>query len=395
MTSGKATRGGNMLFWGLLIVGIILAAVGGYGVLMRQTLGVVDWIWGLYVVAYVFFGLSAAGSELVAAVNKVFKVDERLSKYSRYIVYGALATLLPSFAAILTDLGALEHFTWIFLGFNPTSRIAWMGVFYTLLALGLLAELVLEMWGRSHGTGFLSFVIALGLLAIFTYTNLGAIFGASYGIPAWTGVMSAFWFPVAGLAVGISVQALILAISDKIVHGRVRPELVELVTTRHIRWATYAMLINGYLLLWYTAQAYYNPPVNFMLKEMTSGVLSPLFWTGLVLGFVIPLALGLYAAFRRSFALSMVTFVLYALGIALSITVFVAGGQLARIWMDAVLTSKFAEAPKLVDEFLSSMASEWQILAFNFGFWFILLALGVKLLALEEGEKPRRLFIFR
>jgi len=84
--------------------------------------------------------------------------------------------------------------------------------------------------------------------------------------------------------------------------------------------------------------------------------------------------------------------VLYALGIAFSIVVFVAGGQLTR--MQTLLASKFAEAPKPVDEFLSSMTSEWQILAFNFGLWFILLALGVKLLALEEGEKPKRLLIF-
>ena len=388
---------GQVVFWVLLVAGIVLMAYGGYYIYLRQTLGIVGWAWGLMVVTYVFFALASTGSSIVNTIHTVYGYDGAFGKYIRYTVYVSLATVLPAFPIIISDLGAPENFAWMFLGFNPTSRMAWMGVLYVLFALILLVELIAEIHKKGgRGIGMLTLGLAVVIISVVTHSNLGQIFGSAYGIPGWFGPFMAVLFIASALMIGFALQTIALMLADVINFGQVRPELRELVSRVHIKGMLTMIGVYVFMAFWYHMAAFYSPPMALASQEVLWGRFAGEFWgIEVFLGLVLPLIILPIALKRRSVGLAALAAFLLIVGQFFGKVSLTASGQIGRILFDASLTQKAYYAEHLIADFKSEFFGEAPALAFAVGLWLVLFALGVKLLALEEGEKPKRLLIFR
>ncbi len=137
----------------LLVIWIVLALIGGWGLVMRLVTGhqlaaYGNYIpWGLWVAAYIYFIGLSAGSFVLASVVYVGRV-KLLEPVGPLALFSAIVTLIMALLSIAMDLGHMNRSTEVMLHANFASMMAWMIFLYSAYMSVIIIENVLAMVPR-------------------------------------------------------------------------------------------------------------------------------------------------------------------------------------------------------------------------------------------------------
>lgn len=378
------------------VIGLVLTLLYVYAVYRYQTLSEASPLhalvpWGLMVTGYTVFAFSSGGVFDSMAIRLVFYGDRAEARAARRLMWLALALLIPGVATVFADLLHVEHSLWIYLGFNPSSRMAWNGVLYVLYAVFLLAALLYAVRRGEEalltGTGKALLVCGLVSSLALEY-NLAMVYGVNAAVPGWfaapmgiLGVALAFLLGAAWTVIGLGVEG---------------EEEARRAAAREMALAAAA---TGFLALWVLLQTWSWGLAKPAEELLVTGSLAPVFWAAVVLGVAVPLLAG-YPVSRRGRAAGAVVAAATVIGGLLLFHSIVAAGQVARLEaLEPYNTLSIhalgaGYASDAVHELLASPAELLAVIG-EFGLWMLLYAAGLALLALRPGEKPRRLLVFR
>jgi Ni/Fe-hydrogenase subunit HybB-like protein len=377
----------GLLLATLLIALVIGFAIALYGYMVKEV-HVIPW--GLIVVGYTFFALVATGSSIVNSLYTIFHYrgpDGVLEKVIKYGVWFSLASIVPAWTLILLDLAKpLLGAPLIMFSFAIHSRIYWMAVLYTLFGIFLALELIYmirsEVSERLRSLKILELTLAslVLLVTVLVHSNLGQVYGTMVSIPGWFGAHLAPLFIASAVLIGASGQAIYITLY------KWRDVIVRSAATTLYSWIyILVMLLYVFLLGWVIITAWYGP-AWISWSEIVKGAYALEFWlVEILLGVIAVLALSAYAVTKRSYtAMLVASILLFITGFASKYSLIVHHQLIAL--SPAGTPMRLSYTPGF-DEILMMVGA---IIAY-----IALLLLGTLLLPLEQGEKPRRLWIFR
>ena len=206
--------------------------------------------WGIWVSGYIFFLGLSAGSFLISTLIYVFGVKQ-LEEAGPAALVQALGCLLLGGVLIVLDAGHPERIYMVLLYFNPTSVMAWMGLFYNVYIAIVVAEIYLVMrpgFVRSVQSGkrptwlyrLLSlgstrqdqeslvrdrkWLMILGILgipaAVIVHGGVGTIFAVAKARPNWLGGLFPLLFIVSALTSGGALLTFLTAAFGKMPRER-------------------------------------------------------------------------------------------------------------------------------------------------------------------------------
>ena len=344
--------------------------------------------WGVMVVGYVFFALLSGGIFDAAVARAVLLGDESAWRSLRRTTFSAIAVLVPGILLVFADLLHPWKAYWLYLGFNWESRIAWNAILYLLYAAGTLATLVyLVRLGetRAKASGrFRGLALATVAVSLMLEANLGMAYGVNVAVPGWYGPEAAILFVLAAFTLGAGWTALV----SRLVYGAPR------------RGHPREMVITGALLaaavFWYMIGLYSWPFAQDIVSMMTTGAVGAFFWASTLL-VLAGIALAGLAGKGR---LQPLAGLLLVAGVALFLLVpFNYAPQAFRSEANPYYEALAHHTGWAIGELESPIEylATSETLAFigAFGLWLLIQYAGNSLLALEPGERPRRLLILK
>ena len=284
--------------------------------------------WGIWVSGYIFFLGLSAGSFLISTLIYVFGVKQ-LEEAGPAALVQALGCLLLGGALIVLDAGHPERIYMVLLYFNPTSVMAYMGLFYNVYIAIVVAEIYLVMrpalvrnvmsgkrptWLYrllSLGSTRLNHVslardrkwlMILGILgipaAVIVHGGVGTIFAVAKARPNWLGGLFPLLFIVSALTSGGALLTFLTAAFGKMPRER-KLKLVSFLAQLTIGFLLLDALIMfaDILTTAYTAIPSGSSTDNLIL----SGPYKWIFWiVEVAMGLVIPVFLVANPATRKS-----------------------------------------------------------------------------------------------
>ena len=206
--------------------------------------------WGIWVSGYIFFLGLSAGSFLISTLIYVFGVKQ-LEEAGPAALVQALGCLLLGGALIVLDAGHPERIYMVLLYFNPTSVMAWMGLFYNVYIAIVVVEIYLVMrpgFVKNVRSGkrptwlyrLLSlgstrqdqkslvrdrkWLMILGILgipaAVIVHGGVGTIFAVAKARPNWLGGLFPLLFIVSALTSGGALLTFLTAAFGKMPRER-------------------------------------------------------------------------------------------------------------------------------------------------------------------------------
>jgi|GEM_PF-913528 len=387
--------------------------------------------WGLLVIGYIFFGVIGTGvstyNSLYELFNKNHKERNPFDKVKLRNEWLALAVLIPGlimvFASVYKPASAIN----IYLSFRSTSRIAWNGVLYVLVGIGIIAEIIALIGEKIKEEGKIpgilklivdidALIVGYAILAeLMLDANLGAVFGY---LSTWVfefGPFMPILFVVASFYSGIAMISFITPLYSWLRRPTTHTsgsgsaghedKTVFKVLARDGLLATIAI---GFLTLWWMWLTATNPETLPWAELLIDGSWSSIFWIGLVLiGIIIPIVLYSIAYKKESKGWLFASSIFVLLGWFVLVTLADVIPQ-AISWYYSVspvsppgstwvyeLRSDFNGVAQYT--LLPFAVSSYDLVWFAGSVLFLLgvYTLGVLLLPLEEEEKPRHLWIFK
>lgn len=319
----------RLALWIWIILLLLLIGVGAYGLyrlLVRTEPEAIPW--ALLVPGYVFFALAATGSSLINSIFLVFRVQSFKPIIKRG-VWLSLILIVPAWIFILGDLGRWFQFYNLYLFFHSSSRLAWMGALYMLLAAFLLLQLIVvireELVPRwvPLAVGIVVLLVALGV-----HTNLGALFEAVWTRPLWSSHLLPLHFIVSAVLVGAALHILFMSAVYLLRTGSIPDKLRELFA-RDYRPLMIGLIVANWILI---AVEYipgmFSPEEAPYVKLLLIGPYSPLFWLlEIAIGGVIPLMLLVHPRTRSASSWLAVASALIVVGVFFSKYDLLIGGQ--------------------------------------------------------------------
>ncbi|MFN3940133.1 MAG: NrfD/PsrC family molybdoenzyme membrane anchor subunit [Chitinophagales bacterium] len=173
--------------------------------------------WGLWVATYIYFIGLSAGSFILSSLVYVFKLKQ-FEDAGHVALTQALICMMCAGFFIIIDLGHPLRMSNILLSWNPTSVMAWMGLFYMMyltviileMRFSMMAAFVKNNMGRSlsretiernhrilYILGIIGIPIALGV-----HGGVGTIFAVAKARPNWFGGLFPIVFIISAVASG-------------------------------------------------------------------------------------------------------------------------------------------------------------------------------------------------
>jgi len=330
--------------------------------------------------AYTTYAGLAAGLVLVASLGRLLgRLDD---KWTSHILWASLGLLVAAWITVFLDLGRPDHAAWLLLNWQSSSRVAWMPVFYAVLVLPLLVILI--GYVRGDNTRYpKALLVAAIAAAVLLEVNLGSVFGFAVGVPAWSGLYPAFSFLVAGVAGGAAAAALLAPLGAKLHGSSGKPPVRPLASL-----AAGAMVLYLIVECWRLLQADYYPGLRSFYEVVGAGI-----WLELGL-MVATVALLLLAYAARSYRVLAVASVILLVSLVAAKHSFIIHGQEARLESQLVApVNPYKVLYEGTAYHVSGADAAGVAAALLLGLG--VFALGEVLLALEPGEKPARMFLFR
>lgn len=377
--------------------------------------------WGLLVIGYMFFGVIGTGvstyNSLYEILNKNHKENNPYEKISLRNEWLALAVLIPGFIMVFASAYKPAEAMYIYLSFRDTSRIAWNGVLYVLVGIGIIAEILALIGGKVENKqgsinkfltwlSSISFLIAFYavLVEVILDANLGSVFGY---LSTWVDEFGAFMpilFVVLSFYAGIAMISFITTIYGKFVKTKETTDPPNNMYRTLARDGLLATVSISFLMLWWMWITSTNQETRPWADILLNGIYSIPFWVGIVLiGLIVPIVLYSLAYKTGNTKILFITSVFSLLGmfaiitlvdiLPQSITWYYTISPISPVNSNWVyeLRSIFINAPL------------WNLLPFSIShydlIWFVgsvllllgIYTLGVILLPLEEDEKPKHI----
>ncbi|AEA12685.1 hypothetical protein TUZN_1206 [Thermoproteus uzoniensis 768-20] len=354
--------------------------------------------WGLLVPGYVYFALMATGSSIVNSIYTVFGYRGPNGEYEKIIKLGvwfSLITIVPAWIMILMDLRSPLSAVNIFvhsqgglsLFFQYRSGITWMATLYMLFALALLVELVYFIRSevderlRAMKSAELAIAVAVLVVTVVLHSNLGQVFGNVAAVPAWYGPHMALYFIASAIAIGAAGQALFIsAFAGSL-------GIKDFVARYYGRMLMIALPVLAFIKGWMVISSWYNPAAWEGYKLIVSSPNFYVFEIGLLLA--VPFALAALAYYRKSLPLALAA---AALVVAAG---FVDKYDLLIEPQAAHISYSLGGWAGVGSVHYAPTLSQIEIAVGSVLAYIALLALGVSLLPLKPGEKPKVLYIFK
>jgi formate-dependent nitrite reductase membrane component NrfD len=281
--------------------------------------------WPFLIDVYFFLGGLAGGAFVIATVATLINARENRD-VARVGYYLALLALIPCPIILIVDLGVPSRFLNMLGRFNPQSPMsmgAWALLAFSAMA-GLAALLTLmEDMGRGRDTSRLKMVVGLvgSFFAFFLAAYPGVLLGATTR-PLWIEghALGALFLAVGASSAAAAIVLILLLL-------RSRPQfLVARLNVIILVALVVQLLAVGIFVL--SIRASGSAASVQALNMLLSGSYGLTFWLGaVVVGSVIPLALGLLSIRRPSVGVVALASVLVIVGGFLAKTVIMAAGQ--------------------------------------------------------------------
>ena len=380
--------------------------------------------WGLLVIGYMFFGVIGTGISTYNTLYEIFNKNHRennpFEKVKLRNEWIAFAVLIPGFIMVFASAYKPAEAAYIYLSFRDTSRIAWNGVLYVLVGIGIIAEILAMIGEKAEHEGrkpFLaswlakiSFLIAMYvvLVELILDANLGAVFGY---LSTWVdefGPFMSMLFVALSFYGGIAMLSFMTPLYSWLRRGSAQsaadPGNIYKVLGRDGLVATIAI---GFMLLWWIWITATNQMTYPWADLLLYGSWSNVFWGGVAFaGVILPIILYAVAYRTGSRGVLFVSAVLSLVGMFSIITIADVLPQ-SITWYYTIspvspsnsnwvyeLRSVFNNGP--LWNILPFQPSYYDLVWFTGAFVFLLgfYTLGVLLLPLEEEEKPNH-WIFK
>jgi formate-dependent nitrite reductase membrane component NrfD len=280
--------------------------------------------WPFLIDVYFFLG-GLAGGAFVIATAALLVNPARYRDVARVGYYLAFVALLPCPVILIADLGVPARFLNMMMRFNvlsPMSMGAWalagFGVCAFLAALFTLLEDTRRSGDLTGGKKIVGVVGAF--FGFFLAAYPGVLLGAT-AQPFWTNAhaLGALFLAV-GASSGAAAMALLLSFgSSRSAHSVAALRLITIL-------ALLVQLLSVVVFV-VSVQASGSMKASAALALLTSGSLSLLFWSAIVVGSVVPLLMGFMGMKRASLGLTAVASVLVLAGGFLVKYVIMAAGQ--------------------------------------------------------------------
>ncbi|QGA54028.1 sulfur reduction protein DsrP [Sulfolobus sp. E5-1-F] len=312
----------------LLVWTIIFIIIGGGVLLYGMSFNPIAWAnglvtftepndepipWGLLVIGYMFFGVIGTGVSTYNSLYEVFNKNhaeknpfKSISLRNEWI---ALAVLIPGWIMVFASTFKPGEAIYIYTSFRDTSRIAWNGVLYALVGIGIILEILaligekrkeyrdpisrLLVWLSTKSV--LVFIVGYAVLVeLILDANLGSVFGY---LSTWVyefGPFMSMLFVILSFYSGIAMLSFMTPLYNrfrKVKEDRNRLS-VNVVYKTLGRDGVLATIAVGFSLLWWLWLTATNQQTSPWAELMISGPYSVVFLIGgIVIGVIIPLIL--------------------------------------------------------------------------------------------------------
>ena len=286
--------------------------------------------WGLLVIGYMFFGVIGTGvstyNSLYELFNKNHEDKNPFKSISLRNEWLALAVLIPGWIMVFASVYKPAEAMYIYLSFRDTSRIAWNGVLYVLVGIGIIAEILLLLgektknqkdpcsrclsWLSSRSISIpvirktLSLVILVVGYAIVAEVILDANLGSVFGyLSTWVdefGPFMSILFVLLSFYGGIAMISFITPIYNKFRKPAKVAEKVEAIKVDPpngmyktlARDGILATIAIGFSMLWWMWLTATNQETRPWADLLLFSNYSIIFWVGVVfVGLIMPLIL--------------------------------------------------------------------------------------------------------
>jgi molybdopterin-containing oxidoreductase family membrane subunit len=365
--------------------------------------------WGLWVALYIYFLGLSAGSFLLSTLIYVFGF-KRFEPIGPLALLQALVCLLLGGFLIFIDLGHPFRIYKVLFSLNPTSVMAWMGVFYNVYIVIVCVELYIVLkpalvsqmhtfpaWVQSRLV-FLKNKIAnpvkdaallkkLGIMgipvAIIVHGGVGSIFAVAKARPNWFSGLFPIIFLISALASGGALLTFLTSLFYKDSAEK------KMTLVRNLARLTIGILGFDLLLLFSEIFVTYYGGIQGEVMGWNLTLFGPywgVFWfVQILLGAVVPILIVMNARLGSSvpwLGLSGFLVVFGILGTRLNIVI----PPLIRPTFDALPTAYF-HARNALGYFPSHL--EWMVAVFTFAIFILVIKFSLKFLpmGLEKGEE--------
>ena len=281
--------------------------------------------WPFLIDVYFFLGGLAGGAFVIATVANLLDA-RRYRDVVRVGYYLAFAALAPCPIILIVDLGVPSRFLNMLTTFNtlsPMSMGAWALLGFSACAFLAALFTLLEDLGRARDLSGAKVVAGVvgGVFGFFLAAYPGVLLGAT-ARPLWiNGHALGAVFLAVGASTGAAAMALVLAAIG-------RRSADGLAALRTMIVLALLIQIGAVIVFLVSVQASGSPASAQALALLTSGPFALLFWVGaIVVGSLVPLALGVLDMRRRSHAYTALASVLVLVGGFLVKYTIMAAGQ--------------------------------------------------------------------
>ncbi|MEW6349706.1 MAG: NrfD/PsrC family molybdoenzyme membrane anchor subunit [Thermodesulfobacteriota bacterium] len=280
--------------------------------------------WGIWVSGYIFFLGLSAGSFLISTLIYVFGVKQ-LEEAGPAALVQAFGCLVLGGILIVLDAGHPERMYMVLLHFNPTSVMAYMGLFYNLYIAILLVEIyfairpqLVRKVNDGDRPGWLyrllslgsrrldaesfrrdkKWLMILGILgipaAIIVHGGVGTIFAVAKARPNWLGGLFPLLFIVSALTSGGALLTFLTAAFSRL------PKPRKLALVRSLAQLTLTVLLIDALIVFADTltTTYGGIPAQASTEHLVlTGPYRWIFWIGEVaVGLALPVLIILLPA---------------------------------------------------------------------------------------------------
>lgn len=302
--------------WSGILGALSLAGIGSWIYQLVHGLGVTGMnnavSWGLYITTFMFFVGLSAGGLIVSSSATVFNIPA-FKVVAKPAVILSMVCIVIAGAFIIIDMGGPERIFNLLLSPNFTSPLIWDVVVITLYLTVNLVYLYL-MNQREPKEKMLKRISRVALpVAILVHSVTAWIFGLQIAREGWHTALMAPLFVASALDSGLALLILVLLILNKLAVFQVEKKLITSLAGLLVTCVAVDAFFVGseVLTLAYSGEHH----ASLILGEMTRGATAPYFWGEIVLGFIIPFLILVFAKNREKTGLVAFSSVLVVLGV--------------------------------------------------------------------------------
>lgn len=231
-------------------------------------------------------GLHFVLSALVAGLSAIAGIAHLKDRkgLAKAAVFFAFPILIVDLLSLILDLSKMWSVYWLYLNFNITSAISWGTLSLTLSAVCLFGYLIdhFKIFPLSKQVvNLLAWLLIGSSIVVGTYT--GAMFATCLqAVPLWCSMIIAPLFFASAVAMGAALLELF--------------KFGENISGWSLSLGTFTA---GIMLVFYIAEMYSSPKVTQDALEYLLTHYGAIWWTTVILGFVIPAILAVIWIVRR------------------------------------------------------------------------------------------------